>query len=339
MKLKMRNFSIYIFLLFLFACQSGTKDTSDKEVERGFYHWKTEVDFSQNQIDFLEEINASVLYVKYFDLVWNGEEVRPAAYVDFKTEVKQPIVPTVFITTDVFQNIDSSEIRNIAIKTHKTIYSLNPDGNEIDEIQFDCDWTPSIKDKYFLFLKEFQAIHQGQISATIRLYQYKYPDLSGVPPVDKGMLMYYNMGDFKSYSETNSILNNEIGKQYLGFGTYPIKLDVGLPNFKWSLLFREGEFFQICPDFTENQLKNNDLFMQKMENTYIFKADTVLFNTYFRFGDELRFENCDQEELIKAANLLNNELSQDSIRVLIYDLQAYTPNDYEKINTVFSTFE
>ena len=147
------------------------------------------------------------------------------------------------------------------------------------------------------------------------------------------------MGDFQDFQEENSILNNDIGRQYLGFGEYPLPLDIALPDFSWCLLFRQGKFQQICPKFTKDQLNDHDLFTKYGGNRYILNVDTVLNDTYFRYGDELRYESCSKEELLAAVDLLKNELGTDKIRLLIYDYQNETKEEYEKLDAVFGAFE
>ncbi len=73
-------------------------------------------------------------------------------------------------------------------------------------LQIDCDWTTKTAPKYFYFLQQIREkldAHEdggtfaslAMLSATIRLHQVKYPEKSGMPPVDKGVLMFYNMGE------------------------------------------------------------------------------------------------------------------------------------------------
>lgn len=331
-----------VFIFLLFSCGSETEQNESKNV-RGFYYWQTTFDISEEQYGLLNKLNCDVLYVRFFDLVQDSWDYVPNAEIEaeYDVEVPIPIVPTVFITTDVFYENDSSAIPRMAERVAQRIQQHNLyEDDQVNEIQFDCDWTPQIKDKYFYFLEEVQHYFPNQIiSSTIRLYQYKYPKLAGVPPVDKGMLMYYNMGQFNDYDEENSILNNEIGEQYLGFNEYPLKIDIALPNFEWCLLFRQGQFQQICPNLTTEQLNNYDLFVSNKEGWYVCKKDTVINQTYFRFGDELRHEYCSKEELLKAAELLKEEFNQDETRILIYDLRSKTIEDDKKLDAVFSAFD
>ncbi len=311
----------------------------DKAIVRSFYHWRQDFQINSEQQSFLEKLEVEELYVHYFDVAWRGEEAVPIAEVSDISDVDMQINPVVYITTQVLEHSDSSQIEHLASRIADKIKTIHGE-NELKEIQIDCDWTPSIKDKYFYLLTELKNKFSSiELSATIRLYQYKYPELAGVPPVDKGLLMYYNMGEITSYREPNSILNNNEGKRYLGFNTYPLDIDIALPNFSWVLLFQTGNFQKICAELNEEDLADKSLFKSIGTNLYACKKDTVIGNTYFRFGDELRLEKCNEDQLIEAANLLRDEINQDQTRIIIYDLQTDTPKDYEKLDAVYTVFE
>ena len=323
------------------GCNSDDSDLLNDETKivRSFYHWKKDFTLNQEQNETLNKLNIRELYVHYFDIIWDGYAAVPTAEVSINQESSFEIKPVVYITTAVFENIDSSAIKELASKTADKIKILH--GNEvIEEVQFDCDWTANIKEKYFYFLTEIdQYFDSTIISSTIRLYQYKYPELAGIPPVDKGLLMYYNMGEITSHREKNSILNNDEGRKYLGYNDYPLKIDIALPNFSWILLFQSGDFKQICGQLNESDLKDKVVFKQIQENKFMIKKDTVIGNTYFRFGDELRLEKSEQTELLEAAKLLKTELNQKHTRIIFYDLQPNITTDYEKIDAVYSYFE
>lgn len=332
---------LIFFLLFFWACSNTDSDftENDSKIVRSFYHWKQDFSLNQEQKNTLTQLKVTELYVHYFDIVWDGTAAVPAAEVANNEVYGFEIKPVIYITTGVFENIDSTKIKDLASKTAERIKRIHKQ-EEIKEVQFDCDWTASIQEKYFYFLTEMkQYFETSVISSTIRLYQYKYPDLAGVPPVDKGLLMYYNMGEITSHREKNSILNNDEGRKYLGFNSYPLNIDIALPNFSWVLLFRSGEFQQICGQLDKSDLQNSHLFKQITPNKFMIKNDTVIGNTYFRFGDELRFEDCSKPELMDAATILKDEINQDKTRIIFYDLQLNTPDDYEKLDAVFSSFK
>ena len=85
-------------------------------------------------------------------------------------------------------------VNDLAKKTFDFIAQINSKNKiSCQEIQIDCDWTKSTKDKYFYLLKKIKELSKKEISCTLRLYPYKYPEIMGVPPVDKAMLMCYNL--------------------------------------------------------------------------------------------------------------------------------------------------
>lgn len=320
--------------LFLLAC-----NTKQKTISRSFYHWKTNFNLDSNQTNTLNKLRVEKLYVKYFDVKWVNGKAKPVADVNWQSESSQIIIPVIYVTTDVFSNLDSANVVILAENCAKKIKTLHQ-SEVFTEVQIDCDWMPSIKDKYFYFLNEIQTHFNDVVfSATVRLYQYKYPKIAGVPPVDKGLLMYYNMGELFSNKELNSILNNEVGKQYLGFNQYTLPIDVALPNFSWSLVFQENQFQHISKDFSAVDFKNENLFEYDKDNWWWVKQDTVINHTYYRLGDHIRYESCSQEQLLIAAELLVDELNQDITNVIFYDLNLNLDKDYEKINTTFSSFE
>ncbi|MFT5822562.1 MAG: hypothetical protein ACI8ZM_003818 [Crocinitomix sp.] len=313
---------------------------SQSKVEKSVYHWETDFDLTQAEEVFLETEGIQKIYTKFFDITLDAEkQAMPVAKVNFVTVPQQEIVPVVYIITDVFKALDSSGVQNLATKVYSLLNDLNPQ-SEFSEIQIDCDWMASIKDKYFYFLSELKSkMGESILSCTIRLYQYKYPNLAGAPPVEKGVLMYYNMGELLSYNETNSILNNEVGAQYLGYGEYPIPLDFALPNFSWTLLYQYGEMKRILLSIDKDELNDTVLFEQQPSGYYLVQKDTLLDGVFLRSGSELRYETCSEDELIRAAKLLSPEKNQLNTTLLFYDLKPNLVNESDKINRVFAAFK
>ncbi len=147
------------------------------------------------------------------------------------------------------------------------------------------------------------------------------------------------MGNLRHYDERNSILNNETGKLYLGFGDYPIPLDFALPNFEWSLHYRYGEFKQIISTIGYDELQDTAIFQENKNQYYQVKKDTLLGTNYLRLGDELRFETCSETDLIEAAELLRNEKNKSTTTLLFYHLNPSIANETAKINHVFAAFK
>ena len=100
----------------------------------------------------------------------------------------------------------------------------------IKEIQIDCDWTDSTRNRFFRFTRTLGKLAHAEhslISATIRLHQIKYFERTGIPPVDRGVLMFYNMGKLAAASERSSIFNTEDAEKYTSrLSQYPLPMDL-----------------------------------------------------------------------------------------------------------------
>ncbi len=205
------------------------------------------------------------------------------------------------------------------------------------ELQIDCDWTAKTKEKYFRFLAKLKALNPGiTLSATIRLYPYKYPEKMGVPPVDRGMLMCYNLGSIKSVRTNNSIFDIEEMEPYFNGAAYPLPLDVALPVFSWQVWFRGGQYKGIVHSKIEPG-ENSTAFTQTTKNILRVNTDTVINDNYYREGDEFRLEEPDPDQLIKAMALLDRKLPGYS-RITFFDWDLSSINRYETtIQKIFDT--
>lgn len=178
------------------------------------------------------------------------------------------------------------------------------------EVQIDCDWTTGTRDRYFAFLKALKARLPGrEISVTVRLYPYKYRKKMGVPPVDRGLLMAYNLSPVTNAATSNSILEVAELKKYLGGKKYPLPLDVALPTFRWSAWHRNGTLQGLMHNLAPGALGTNHV--QRMDGPtaqYRIVRDTIIGRDYLRAGDVLRDECVLPETLKAAAGLLRSEV-------------------------------
>lgn len=178
------------------------------------------------------------------------------------------------------------------------------------EIQIDCDWTAGTRERYFAFLKALKARTPGkEVSVTVRLYPYQYRRKLGVPPVDRGMLMAYNLSPVTSATTTNSILDVADLKKYLGGKAYPLPLDIALPLFRWSAWQRDGTLQGLLHNSKPD--KWDTTYVRRMDNRgtqYRVIRDTVVGQQYLRAGDVLRDERVSSEMLEAAASLLRSEV-------------------------------
>ena len=283
-----------------------------REVSMAFYYWKTTVDTS----DF-KNIKNEKIYVRLFDVDWDEETKSPKPLAElqgialFKNAKK--ITPVVFITNKTFSQIVDNQIDALVLRIFDKI-KKNTEGVFFDDIQFDCDWTATTRDRYFYFLKKAKTLFlDKKSSATIRLHQVKFMDKTGVPPVDRGMLMAYNMGDLDDVKTNNSILNIETLKSYLkNFDHYPLELDVALPIFSWGIVFRDGEAVKIISNLSKKDMLNTPqyaaLFRQNEGNHFVLLKNQYFKGLYLYENDDIRIEEVPLSNLRSAAQFLSQNI-------------------------------
>lgn len=313
------------------------------------YYWKSELHAQQDEQQALLDHQVKNLYVKFFDVTWNGqlEKPEPAAKIHIDSTSKAflkkeniNLIPTVFITNETLENIIPEAVNKLGERIYYLLTGLLDENDlfQIKEVQFDCDWTESTRDKYFellRYLKMLPKLADKTLSVTIRLYQCKYKDKAGVPPANRGLLMCYNMGNLKNPETKNSILETSELQKYIGnLNDYPLPLDIALPIFDWNVLFRQGQYAGLI-----NQLPDSLLNAGVCKTDGVYKemiVDTVLNGYSLLKGDRLRWENCRYEDIMKTAAALKPQLITPEFNLVLYHLDSailkkYSKDELEKI--------
>ena len=310
----------------LFSCQAPKQP-----VQPAFFHWQNRLALAPSETALLDSLQCRTLYVKFLDIAKDADGViRPYSLLavgDTAGLAGRTIAPCVFITNNVFQQISEEKLDWLAQKTATAIadimeqfpHSTTQPLNHSTEIQFDCDWTESTRAAFFSFLKKTRPLLPSgtRLSATIRLHQYKFPDRTGVPPADRGLLMLYNTGDIHDPDEPNSIFQTEAAEKYL-YGAppeYPLPLDVALPAFSWALIYRDGELWKIVPRL-EQPTQNSKL---KTQNPGL---------PLLRPDDLVRYETVDTSLLRQAATLAACIRLAPDARVAFFHLDTSTVRRY-----------
>lgn len=314
------------FTLLLVGCTNNSKH------EISFYYWKQDFSLSQSQESILEFNKVKKLYVKFFDVTWNSREKKaiPISKIDFKKPSgKCKIVPCIFIENHVFKQDQSPEIASKVYELIRKIAKTNK--FTIQEIQIDCDWTDATQKAYFSFLTQLKKISQNKqiITSTLRLHQFKYPKKTGVPPVEKAVLMCYNMGKIDNQKTANSIISEaELKKYIFESDPYLLPLDLALPSYHWGLIYRLGKLTLIVNDIDRNSLKSF-AFSKLGENK--FRADSNFYydNTYFCKNDILRIEESGPSTLLKCAEILGKSNHQFN-DIIFYHISSNSISNYEK---------
>ncbi|MCD6065407.1 MAG: hypothetical protein K0S33_233 [Bacteroidetes bacterium] len=319
-----------MYRILLFVCVVFFSCSEKQESKASFYYWKTTFKLRDPEKSALKDLHTSELYIRFFDVDKQNDSIAPLGVLSGLNAVPDSIrtIPVVFITNRTFGSISEKETAQLAGQVYGKITTmLSGAGKSCSEIQIDCDWTEKTKEEYFLFLKKLKAIApEKTLSTTIRLHQAKYPLRSGVPPVDKGMLMFYNMGDSHKMSGRNSIYNKEDAEKYVGYvSSYPLPLDIALPIFSWQLQFRNEKLSGIIPkddcpdtDTTPQIAKTADPRVFEIKSSFLHKG------RYFMESDLLKTERLTKDELIEAATLLAGQKNRKSPRrIVFFDLDEY----------------
>ena len=327
---------IFIAVCVILAACSNIKKHEPREIERSFYYWKSVFKLSTEEKNAITDLKIQTLYIKYFDIDWNdaSQIALPIAQLtmpdsNFLRITQLNIVPTVFITNETIFKINILQTKELAENIMLLVKKMNINfGISIKEMQIDCDWTESTKEKYFSLLKYLKQLDNELIfSATIRLHQIKYLNKTGVPPVKKGMLMCYNMGNLANVETHNSILELNETKKYIGnLNTYPLPLDVAFPLFEWKVLFRQGIFKGLMENMPDS-LMNENIFTKK-ENKYVALVDTTICGYEIKRNDVVRLEQCSYSDLLQVVNLISNKLKTGNIKVSLFDLDKLTLKKY-----------
>ena len=299
-----------------------TKIETNIKPHYAFYHW---------QQTYKVTGNTAPKYIKVLDI---AHETKTTIHLTkFTTKPRAKIVPVIYIEHLVFKQINAEQFAKkiflLLKKQAKNTFSY-------DEVQIDCDWTNSTRSSYFTFLKAFKKRSNKILSTTIRLHQIKYQQRTGVPPVDKGVLMYYNMANFKDLNTKNYILDLVLAKKYhYNFDTYPLALDLALPLYAQATIIRFEEVVGIMEgvrkkDLTKNfkALKNNQYEVLK---THYFKK-RLLYE-----GDILRIDEVSIQMLQEAVHNLGKVMKQPK-KIIFYrwgNKKEYPQKELENLHLFF----
>jgi hypothetical protein len=338
---------LLLVISFIVVFITGCRERATRSIYRSFYYWKSSFNLGETELKALNDLHITHLYVKFFDIGWNEtkKEPTPMAVINFYRSPHQSsffITPTVFITNECLQKMSDAQVSETAGKMLLLIQNIASSNNikNIPEIQVDCDWTAGTKDKYFLLLQTIRNAvnkHHRLLSATIRLHQFKYYKKLGSPPVDRGLLMCYNMGNLKNINTKNSILEPAELKKYIeGNSGYPLPLDIALPVFGWKVLFRNKKFAGLISELSTDSLKKNILIKQS-GNNYEVLQNTSISGYSFQSGDMLRNEEITFNDLLKAESIIYEKQKTQQFSLVLYHLDSITLSKFStnELETIF----
>jgi hypothetical protein len=318
-----RTFVGYLCLLTVFCLNACKPSNSSKESE-AFYYWKTHYLLNTFEKEYLKKQNVQKIYLHCFDVTLEDGLAKPQGVLLWKDSALQGMdyIPTVFIQNENFLHADSNYSKELA--NHILLLSsqiMAAQNLPLKEIQIDCDWTETTRNAYFYFLK---CMKQQKIllSATLRLYQYKYAGVSGIPPVDYVSLMCYNMGNMKTENGRNSIINEEDLKAYLKTTRdYPLPMNIALPIFNWTLLYSNHVLKGILyrpPDLQSRYWKRSSEINYICVEEYY---DSLCARTFYA-KQSVRVENISKKELKQALHIIQQYVNNSKNEIIYFDLDS-----------------
>ena len=299
-----------------------------------FYAWKTRWNPSPVLIHELEKRHVTQIYLRLMDFDLDPETQLPTAMAPLQVIATLPkaihFTPVVFLKNRLFEKMNKAEVKELAVQVGQVVVQNAARHFIFHELQIDCDWTISTQKNYFAFLEHLnENLHPKKIlvSSTIRLHQVKYRTLTGVPPVKRGMLMFYNLGMLATDAKNSSIYNSVDASRYLSaIESYPLPLDVVFPLFSWIIQSRDSNIIELISDSSlefENFLKSQH---PLSDHEWIITRSQFHQGRYYREGDHLKEESTSPAELKKAVTqVLKSKKSPSEFgTIAFFDLNEKT---------------
>lgn len=291
---------------------------------RAFYYWRTVFQLSDVERRALSEHRIERIYLRMFDIAWQddrAELVGKIAPGNDATRAQLPstpdgaaldFVPVVFLRVEVLRQLSAEARTQLAgelwreVQARAELLGFSP-----RELQLDCDWTDTTREAFFALTREVKRQSGLLLSSTIRLHQVKYRERTGVPPVERGMLMFYNMGKITAEAGSRSIFDPEAASRYVSrVGEYPLPLDVALPIWSWTVHARDGQVLDVLQSTDPAELEGV-AFLKPLGGGRYAATQTAFFRgALLREGDELAGDVTGPAEAQAAAAMLAPHLAR-----------------------------
>src|SRR5512140_1526227 len=225
---------VRLLILVVLAAGCGRRsEPQGPEARRAFYVWCTTFALSPAEQQAIAALHVERIYLRVFDLGWADNAVATLGPVSGVGPVPAgvEIVPVVYIKAEVFKHLTLPQLPAVAGEAWRKVQDRAAAlGFAVHELQLDCDWTDTTREGFFGFVRALKIAAGVPLSSTIGLHQVKYRERSSVPPVERGTLMFYNMGKFSADTDARMIFDAESAAKYLArVDDYPVPLDVALP--------------------------------------------------------------------------------------------------------------
>jgi hypothetical protein len=319
----LRRIALALLACVLAAGCGGPRDGTGREgtaTSRAFFFWRTRLELSAAERAALETLGVRRLFVRFFDVEWSARAAAPTpvAILDVPDRAALPrgveVIPVVFVRADVFERTSPGDLAGLAERVWQQVRGEAASaGVAVRELQLDCDWTEGTREAYFGFLEHLRRLAKGagaSLSATIRLHQVKYRERTGVPPVERGMLMFYNVAPITASGEVPAIFDVASAARYTArLRDYPLPLDAALPIWAWAVHARGSEVVGLMQAVEPTALDRIAWLRPVGAGRFVATRTAFLHGELLREGDILRVEAAGEEEARTAAGMLADSLA------------------------------
>jgi hypothetical protein len=339
-----RFFVVAAVPLLLCGLVAGAACSRPVRARRAFHFWRTTFSLTAGEKEVLRQHHVERLYLRLFDVAWDHATSRslPVGRCAFRDTVPKglEVVPVVFLSNAVFEH-QPDPVALAGRVWGLTRFSADQAGFAFSELQLDCDWSDSTREAFFAFcrsLRELATQASVRLSATIRLHQVKYAARTRVPPVDRGMLMFYNMGQLGPAPARSSIFNVKDANRYASFvNEYPLPLDGALAIFSWAIQSRDGKVVGLLEKSDGASLDAVPALRRLDAHRFQASEATFLHGAYLQAGDTLAIESVTPELARQAATTLGRHFHpRGNFAISLFDLdernwKTYAPQDLEAL--------
>ena len=304
----------YLYILLSIICFVNIS-CKKKEHPVNFYYWKSNVSIDNTEKMYFERLHSKRMYIRFFDVDIENSEILPKSKINLFDPgiLKTEYVPVIFITNRTFIDITDYSLEQVVKNTLDLVNHICEKNNisDFSEIQIDCDWTGSTQKNYFRFLSLLKQLSGKTISCTLRLHQIKFKDKTGIPPVDRAVLMCYATSNPDDNSDKNSILDIPLLKDYTSdINSYPLVFDIALPLYSWAIVTNHLGKIKLLNNVTKSEM-DSTFFRLVKDNEYEAKNDFFFHGIYINKGFTFKTEDISPELLNEAKNYLAEKINKD----------------------------
>jgi len=316
----------FLPLLFILLSLTSCDKADNLSSKIDYYHWKQNYEVS-------EKSSVKPTFIKLIDIGYD----KDSSLVDikttmFRTSPASTITPVIYIDNEVMKVSNALELSSKIIAIIEKSALENRFNYEF--ISIDCDWSDMSRENYFTLIKSLKLKSKKKISVTLRLHQIAHFEKSGVPPAHKGILMYYNMSDFKDLETKNYILDVDVAKAYhKNFKSYPLELDLALPLYSQATIIRFSRVVGLIEGVYEKQL-DTKIFKPIGNNHYEVLSEHYLNGRLLYKGDKIRLDFVKIKELKRAVSELKKDMKQPQ-KILFYQWENRASYDEDELKKLW----